>query len=153
MLFSTDGASVDDQVAKLVGGHRIGVGESCTGGLMGARLTERPGSSAYMAGSVVAYSNEAKTELLEVDPGLIERNGAVSPEVAEAMADGALARFGWERFGAAGEPFDPTVHEALMHSHADDVTEPTVVQVLQPGHRIGERVVRAARVAVAEPGA
>ncbi len=47
-----------------------------------------------MAGSVVAYSNEAKTELLGVDPGLIERHGAVSPEVGEAMADGALARFG-----------------------------------------------------------
>ena len=61
---------------------------------MAARLTERPGSSDYVAGGVVAYSNEAKTDLLGVDPGLIERHGAVSPEVAEAMADGALQRFG-----------------------------------------------------------
>ncbi len=71
--------------------------------------------------------------------------------VAEKL-ETTLGRFGWERYGLAGEPFDPTVHEALMHGHADDVTEPTVVQVLQAGHRVGERVVRAARVAVAEPG-
>jgi nicotinamide-nucleotide amidase len=92
-LFSTDGSSVDEQVAELLRGRRIGVGESCTGGLMAARLTERPGSSEHMAGGVVAYSDEAKTELLGVDPALIGRHGAVSPEVAEAMADGALARF------------------------------------------------------------
>jgi competence/damage-inducible protein CinA-like protein len=92
-LFSTDGARVDDQVAELLAGRRIGVAESCTGGLMAARLTERPGSSAYVGGGVVAYSNEAKAALLGVDPALIERHGAVSPEVASAMADGALARF------------------------------------------------------------
>jgi nicotinamide-nucleotide amidase len=92
-LFSTDGTSVDDQVAHLLGGRWIGLAESCTGGLMAARLTERPGSSAYVAGGVVSYSNEAKTELLGVDPGLIESYGAVSPQVASAMADGALARF------------------------------------------------------------
>jgi nicotinamide-nucleotide amidase len=92
-LFSVDGSSIDDQVAELLAGRRVGVGESCSGGLMAARLTERAGSSAYVAGGVVAYSNEAKSELLGVDPGLIERHGAVSPEVAAAMADGALARF------------------------------------------------------------
>ncbi|HEY1360169.1 MAG TPA: competence/damage-inducible protein A [Thermoleophilaceae bacterium] len=92
-LFSTDGTTVDEQVAGLLAGQRVGVAESCTGGLMAARLTERPGSSEYVAGGVVAYSNEAKAELLGVDPALIERHGAVSPEVAEAMAEGALARF------------------------------------------------------------
>ena len=92
-LFSTDGSRVDDQVAELLARRRIGVGESCTGGLMAARLTERPGASAYMAGGVTAYSDEAKETLLGVDPALIERHGAVSPEVADAMADGALARF------------------------------------------------------------
>ena len=61
---------------------------------MAARLTERPGSSGYMAGGVVAYSNEAKRELLGVDPALIEEHGAVSGEVAEAMAAGAIERFG-----------------------------------------------------------
>ena len=93
-LFSTDGVSVDDQVAELLAGRRIAMAESCTAGLMAARLTERPGSSAYVAGGVVAYSNEAKSDLLGVDPALIESRGAVSPEVAEAMADGALERFG-----------------------------------------------------------
>jgi nicotinamide-nucleotide amidase len=92
-LFSTDGTTIDEQVAALLDRRRIAVGESCTGGLMAARLTERPGSSAYMVGSVVAYANEAKTALLGVDPDLIERHGAVSPEVALAMADGALERF------------------------------------------------------------
>jgi nicotinamide-nucleotide amidase len=92
-LFSTDGSTIDEQVAELLQGRWIGLAESCSGGLLAARLTERPGSSAYVAGSVVSYSNEAKAELLGVDPDLIERFGAVSPEVAEAMADGALARF------------------------------------------------------------
>jgi nicotinamide-nucleotide amidase len=91
--FSLSGETVDEQVARLLAGRRIGLAESCSGGLLAARLTDRPGSSAYVAGSVVAYSNEAKAELLGVDPALIEVKGAVSPEVAEAMAIGALERF------------------------------------------------------------
>jgi nicotinamide-nucleotide amidase len=71
----------------------VAVGESCTGGLLAARLTDRPGASAFFAGGVVAYSNEAKTELLGVPAQLIARHGAVSDEVAEALADGALERF------------------------------------------------------------
>jgi competence/damage-inducible protein CinA-like protein len=93
-LFSLDGSTIDEQVARLLAGRRIAAAESCTGGLMAARLTERPGASDYVAGGVVAYADEAKTALLGVDPALIERHGAVSPEVAEAMADGALERFG-----------------------------------------------------------
>jgi nicotinamide-nucleotide amidase len=62
--------------------------------LLAGRLTLRPGSSKWFAGGVVAYSNDAKSKLLGVDPKLIEDRGAVSPEVAEAMADGALERFG-----------------------------------------------------------
>ena len=93
VLFSSDGSSIDDQVAELLAEHRIGIAESCTGGLMAARLTERPGASAYVAGGAVAYSDESKAELLGVEPDLIERHGAVSPEVAAAMADGALRRF------------------------------------------------------------
>ncbi len=92
-LFSTDGSTVDEQLAALLAGRTIAAAESCTGGLMAARLTERPGSSEYTAGGVVAYSNSAKSALLGVDSGLIEAHGAVSPEVAEAMADGALERF------------------------------------------------------------
>ena len=93
-IFSEDGSLVDDQVAQLLAGRRIATAESCTGGLLAARLTDRPGSSAYVAGSVVAYANEAKTELLGVEPDLIATHGAVSDPVAEAMAVGALNRFG-----------------------------------------------------------
>src|SRR5204862_593067 len=93
LLFSRDGTTIDDQVAKLLAGRRIALAESCSGGLLAARLTDRPGSSEYVLGGVVAYSNEAKNQLLGVDPALIEQHGAVSLEVAEAMADGALERF------------------------------------------------------------
>ncbi|EUA35684.1 competence/damage-inducible CinA C-terminal domain protein [Mycobacterium xenopi 3993] len=93
-IYSEDGSQVDDQVAQLLAGRWIATAESCTAGLLAARLTERPGSSAYVAGGVVAYANEAKTELLGVDPGLIAEHGAVSEPVAEAMAEGALRRFG-----------------------------------------------------------
>jgi len=61
------------------------------------------------------------------------------------------AKLGLESFGDAGEPFDPRVHEALMHSYSPDVTEPTAVQILQPGYKVGDRIMRPARVAVAEP--
>jgi nicotinamide-nucleotide amidase len=92
-IFSEDGSRVDDLVARLLDRRRIATAESCTGGLLAARLTERPGSSAYVAGGLVAYSNETKTELLGVDTTLIQAHGAVSEPVAEAMAAGALRRF------------------------------------------------------------
>ncbi|MFI6444871.1 nucleotide exchange factor GrpE [Kitasatospora sp. NPDC050543] len=62
-----------------------------------------------------------------------------------------VAKLGLQQFGKEGEPFDPTMHEALMHSYSSDVTEDTCVQILQPGYRIGERIIRPAMVAVAEP--
>ncbi len=92
-LFSTDGALVDDQVAVLLSGRRFATAESCTAGLLAARVADRAGSSAYLVGGVVSYSNEAKVELLGVDAALIDRHGAVSEQVARAMAEGALARF------------------------------------------------------------
>lgn len=70
--------------------------------------------------------------------------------VAESL-ETAAAKMGLQQFGKEGEPFDPTIHEALMHSYAPDVTEDTCVAILQPGYRIGERTIRPARVAVAEP--
>jgi nicotinamide-nucleotide amidase len=93
-IFSEDGARVDDQVSALLAGRRIATAESCTAGLVAARLTDLAGSSAYVAGGVVAYSNDAKSGLLDVDRALIETHGAVSEPVAQAMADGALHRFG-----------------------------------------------------------
>lgn len=93
-LFSLDGETVDSQLARLLHGRRLAVAESCSGGLLAARITDLPGASSYFSGGVVAYSNEAKAELLGVDPALIDAHGAVSAEVAEAMSRGALERFG-----------------------------------------------------------
>ncbi|KPI13294.1 nucleotide exchange factor GrpE [Streptomyces mirabilis] len=70
--------------------------------------------------------------------------------VAESL-ETVAAKMGLQQFGKEGEPFDPMIHEALMHSYAPDVTETTCVAILQPGYRIGERTIRPARVAVAEP--
>ncbi|HET7508666.1 MAG TPA: competence/damage-inducible protein A [Solirubrobacterales bacterium] len=91
--FSVDGETVDSQVATLLLEHRLALAESCSGGLLAARVTDLAGASEYFAGGVVAYSNEAKADLLGVDPELIDAHGTVSPEVAEAMAIGALERF------------------------------------------------------------
>jgi nicotinamide-nucleotide amidase len=99
-LFSDDGSTVDDQVADLLRGDgsrpvlSIATAESCTGGLMAARLTERAGSSDYFKGAVVAYSDDVKTAAAGVPAELIKRHGAVSGEVAEALADGARDRLG-----------------------------------------------------------
>ncbi|GBG39001.1 competence/damage-inducible protein A [Mycobacterium montefiorense] len=92
-LYSEDGSQVDDLVARLLSGRRIATAESCTAGLVAARLTDRPGSSDYVMGGVVSYSNDAKIQLLGVDATLIDVHGAVSEPVAEAMAAGALQRF------------------------------------------------------------
>ncbi len=93
-LFSRDGSTIDDQVAELLAAETIGLAESCTAGLLAARLTERPGSSAYVVGGAVVYSNRAKIDLVGVEPDLIASHGAVSSEVAQALADGARQRFG-----------------------------------------------------------
>jgi len=95
-LFSPDGRTIDDVVADalLAQGRTIATAESCTAGLLAGRLTDRPGSSAYVLGGLVVYSNAAKTELAGVPAELIERVGAVSAEVAEALARGAAGRLG-----------------------------------------------------------
>jgi competence/damage-inducible protein CinA-like protein len=97
-LFSLDGSTVDGQVAELLRsrGWTIATAESCTGGLLAGRLTDLAGSSEYVVGGLVVYSNEAKTALAGVDAALIERVGAVSVEVAVALADGARAALGSE---------------------------------------------------------
>ena len=91
-LFSQDGSTIDEQLAGLLSGHTLAVAESCTGGGLAARITDRAGSSEYFLGGLVVYSNQAKTDLAGVDPAVIERFGAVSTEVAEALAEGAATR-------------------------------------------------------------
>ncbi|MFI0423287.1 nucleotide exchange factor GrpE [Spongiactinospora sp. 9N601] len=97
----------------------------------------------------------ALAELLPVldDIGRAREHGELTggfAKVAESL-EGVLTKLGLSAFGAKGDPFDPTVHEALMHSYSPDVTEPSCVEIFQPGYRMGERVIRPARVAVAEP--
>ena len=95
-LFSQDGSTIDEQVARLLSGHTIATAESCTGGGLAVRLTDRAGSSDYFLGGLVVYSDQAKVSLADVDPELIERFGAVSTEVAMALARGGAARLGAE---------------------------------------------------------
>jgi nicotinamide-nucleotide amidase len=95
-VVSTDGTTVDDVVAGALAerGWTIATAESCTGGLLGARLTARAGSSGHVQGSVVGYADTVKTGLLGVPAGLIATHGAVSPQVARALAEGVRTALG-----------------------------------------------------------
>ncbi|ALG84011.1 competence/damage-inducible protein A [Gordonia phthalatica] len=88
-VYSTDGSTIDAVLAGLFDGRTIGTAESCTGGMVAAALTDRPGSSAYMLGGVVSYANEVKSGVLGVPAELIDELGAVSEPVAAKMAEGA----------------------------------------------------------------
>jgi nicotinamide-nucleotide amidase len=140
-LFSENTSTVDDLVAQLLAGRRIATAESCTAGLLAARLTERPGSSDYVMGGVVSYANDAKEQVLGVDPALIETHGAVSEPVAEAMAAGALRRFGADTAVAitgiagpgGGTPEKPVGTVCFTLSLADGPT--TTRRLRLPGNR------------------
>lgn len=95
-LYSTRGETLEDVVAKILTENRatVAVAESCTGGMLAERLTNVAGSSAYFLGGAVCYSNELKTSLVGVPAELIESKGAVSSEVALALADGIRRRTG-----------------------------------------------------------
>jgi len=133
-LFSPDGATIDEIVARLLTGRTIATAESCTGGLMAGRLTDLAGSSAYVLGGLVVYSNEAKTSLAGVPASVIESVGAVSPEVARALAAGARARLhadvGVGITGIAGPgggtPEKPVGTVCLCVSTAENALERTV---------------------------
>ncbi len=95
-LYSTHGEALEEVVARtLTENHAtVAVAESCTGGMLAERLTNIPGSSSYFLGGVICYSNELKTSLVGVPQAMIETKGAVSPEVALALADGIRKRTG-----------------------------------------------------------
>jgi nicotinamide-nucleotide amidase len=107
-VYSMHGESLEEVVGRVLTENRatIAVAESCTGGLLAERLTNVPGSSVYFLGGVVCYSNELKSQLVHVPPAIIESKGAVSPEVALALADGVRkltgARLGIGVTGVAG---------------------------------------------------
>jgi nicotinamide-nucleotide amidase len=96
LIFGRDDEELEQVVARLLRdrGLTLAVAESCSGGLVAHRLTNVPGSSRYFERGVVAYSNRAKTEMLGVPAGLVAARGAVSPEVAQAMAEGVRAQAG-----------------------------------------------------------
>ena len=107
-LYSMHGESLEEVVGRILTENRatVGVAESCTGGLLAERLTNVAGSSVYFLGGVVCYSNELKSQLVGVPPAMIEAKGAVSPEVALALAEGVRqltgARLGIGVTGIAG---------------------------------------------------
>jgi nicotinamide-nucleotide amidase len=157
-LFSEDGSTVDQQVAALLRGEGGGEGaagaltiataESCTAGLLAARLTELPGASAYFKGGLVVYSNEAKVALAGVPQGLLEQHGAVSAEVAQALADGARralgANVGVGITGIAGpgggsEAKPVGLVWLSVTTGASPPTEPLTRQVTMPGGRADVR--------------
>ena len=96
ILFTTTGEEIEQVVARELTWHgaTIAVAESCTGGMLGERLTRQPGSSSHFAGGVISYANELKTAWLDVPAELIESKGAVSAEVARAMAENVRRRSG-----------------------------------------------------------
>lgn len=102
----------------------------------------------------IAVSNILETLIPVLDDiGRAREHGEVTggfKSVSDNL-ETVVAKLGLQQFGKEGEPFDPNLHEALMHSYSSDVAEDTCVQVLQPGYRIGERIIRPAMVAVAEP--
>jgi nicotinamide-nucleotide amidase len=95
-LYSAQGETLEDICARMLTENRatIAAAESCTGGMVAERLTNIPGSSTFFVGGVVCYSNELKTSMVGVSAELIEAKGAVSPEVARALADGIRRRTG-----------------------------------------------------------
>ena len=145
-VFSSDGRTVDDVVADGLREHglTLAVAESCTGGLLGARLTERPGSSDYFLGGVISYADEVKIGLLDVPAGLLAQHGAVSEEVAGAMAAGARAATGSDYAlavsGVAGpDGGTPEKPVGLVYVACDGPRRTNVVRGLYPGDRASVR--------------
>lgn len=133
------------QAACIAAGRTVAVAESCTGGLVAASLTAIPGSSGYFVGGVVSYANDAKRDLLDVDQALLAGHGAVSAQVARAMASGVRARLGAD-LGAAvtgvagpdGGTAEKPVGLTYVAVADDDGVE--VRKVVWPGDRAANRL-------------
>jgi nicotinamide-nucleotide amidase len=145
-VFSPDGRTIDELVADRLrtGGLTVATAESCTGGLLAGRLTDLAGSSEYVLGGLVTYSNAAKRDLLGVADDLLERVGAVSAEVAEAMAAGARHRLGADVgvgitgiAGPGGGSADKPV--GLVHLCASTAERSVPQRVVIPGSRADVR--------------
>ena len=146
-LFGRDERSVEELVLSLAGarGLRLATAESCTGGMVAARLTGIPGSSASFVGGVVAYADDVKRAELDVPAELLAEHGAVSPEVATAMAEGARARLRSDVAvavtgvaGPAGGTPDKPVGRVYVHAVGPDAAIARVLDL--PGEREQVRV-------------
>ncbi len=141
------------QAACLETRATVALAESCTGGLVAEVLTAIPGSSAYFLGGVVSYADSAKRDLLDVDPAVLAAHGAVSAQVARAMAEGALARFGATVAGSVtgiagpdgGSPEKPV---GLTYLGVADAAGADVQRVVWTGDRAANR--RDSAVAIVE---
>jgi molecular chaperone GrpE len=168
-----DGAPAADPGSRPAGG---GAAAAEPGGVpesereLAARLAERTADLQRVSAEYANYRKRVDRDRLVVreqalanvlvallpvldDIGRAREHGELSggfKSVAESL-ESTVTKLGLVSFGTEGEPFDPNVHEALTHSYSAAVTEPTCVQILQPGYKVGERIVRPARVAVAEP--
>jgi len=146
-LFARDERRVEELVLSLATarGLRLATAESCTGGMVAARLTDVPGSSASFVGGVVAYADEVKSSELGVPEELLAEHGAVSPEVAVAMAEGARGRLGADVAVAVtgvagpggGTPEKPV---GLVHIHAAGPNGSLARMLDLPGEREQIRV-------------
>ncbi|MEO6393487.1 MAG: competence/damage-inducible protein A [Pyrinomonadaceae bacterium] len=141
-VYSFRGEKLEEVIAlKLsVGGYTLAVAESCTGGLIAERLTEVPGSSKFFMEGLVTYSNDAKVRLLGIPPMLIDGYGAVSSQVAEAMADGVRQRagtdFGISVTGIAGpDGGTPEKPVGLVYIALSDDAHTESRKLLLPGDR------------------
>jgi PncC family amidohydrolase len=141
------------QAACLAGGSSVALAESCTGGMVAAALTAMPGSSGYFAGGVVSYLNQAKRDLLGVAQVVLDAHGAVSAQVARAMAVGARERFGTtvaaSVTGVAGpDGGSPAKPVGLTYVGVADAAGVDVRRFVWPGDRDANR--RDSAVAVIE---
>jgi PncC family amidohydrolase len=133
------------QTACLAAGTTVALAESCTGGLVAAALTAIPGSSGYFLGGVVSYSDEAKRDLLGVDAAVLAAHGAVSAQVARAMAEGARARFGASIAASVTGIAGPDGGSAekpvgLTYIGVADAAGVDVRRVIWPGDRAANRL-------------
>ncbi len=146
-------------------------GQAGETGMMAARLAERTADLQRLQAEYANYRKRVErdrmavreqalanvlTELLPIldDIGRAREHGELAggfKSVAESL-EAAAVKLGLVSYGEDGDPFDPKLHDALMHSYSPDVTETTCVRILQPGYKVGDRILRPARVAVAEPG-
>lgn len=152
-IFSESEETVDQQIVRLLGGRTLALAESCTGGMLAARLTAEAGASAFFKGSAVTYADDAKERILAVPVDQLVEHGAVSAEVAQSMAEGALAAFGTDFAvaitgiaGPDGGSDEKPVGTVNFHASSADGRSRSLAIVL-PGRR-GDIQERASTVAL-----